>query len=168
MECCGRPNRSDVHLSSEEEAKIESETREYFDGVAPKRHSKPQRSEYASQYVDDLSKDDKQESSPELVEFQRLENDSQQKLVVNGSGVSEEFVETDYYKDLNCIDKQHHTTGTGFIKVQNPGNRGYSLEPDSDTSIHASCQCNPATNDWVPDAASAVPFASGKPGRSDN
>lgn len=77
MECCGRPNRSDIHLSSEEEAKIESKTREYFNGVAPKRHSKPQRSEYASQYVDVISNDDKQESNPELVEFQRLENDSQ-------------------------------------------------------------------------------------------
>ena len=77
MECCGRPNRSDAHLSREEEAKIESETREYFDGVTPKRHSKPQRSEYASQYVDVLPKDDKEGSIPELVEFQRLENDSQ-------------------------------------------------------------------------------------------
>lgn len=77
MECCGRPNRSDIHLSSEEEAKIESKTREYFNGVAPKRHSKPQRSDYASQYVDVLSNDEKQEANPELVEFQRLENDSQ-------------------------------------------------------------------------------------------
>ncbi|XP_050369430.1 uncharacterized protein LOC126787611 isoform X2 [Argentina anserina] len=167
MECCGRPNRSDAHLSKEEEAKIESETREYFDGVTPKRHTKPQRSEHASQYVDVLSLDDKQEPIPELAEFRRLENDSQ-KLVVNGSEVSEEFVETDYYEDLNCIDKQHHTTGTGFIKVQNPSDRGYRLEPDSDTSIHASCQGNPATNDWVPEAANAVPFGSGKPGRSDN
>ncbi|XP_004294283.1 PREDICTED: uncharacterized protein LOC101302629 isoform X2 [Fragaria vesca subsp. vesca] len=164
MECCGRPNRSDIHLSREEEAKIESDTREYFDGVTPKRHLKPQRSEYESQYVDVISK---QESIPELAEFQRLEHDSQ-KLVVNGSEVSEEFVETDYYKDLNGIDKQHHTTGTGFIKVKNPSDRGYRLEPDSDTSIHASCQCNPATNDWVPDAANAEPHASGKPGRSDN
>ncbi|KAK9940698.1 hypothetical protein M0R45_017344 [Rubus argutus] len=167
MECCGRPNRSDIHLSSEEEAKIESKTREYFNGVAPKRHSKPQRSDYASQYVDVLSNDEKQEANPELVEFQRLENDSQ-KLIVNGSEVSEEFVETDYYKDLNCIDKQHHTTGTGFIKVHNPSDKGYKLEPDPDTGIHASCQCNPATNDWVPDSANTVPLASAKPSRSDN
>lgn len=34
---------------------------------------------------------------------------SMQKLVCTGSEVTEEFVETDYYKDLNCIDKQHHT-----------------------------------------------------------
>lgn len=33
-----------------------------------------------------------------------------QKLVYNGEGrVSEEFVATEYYEDLNCVDKQHHT-----------------------------------------------------------
>lgn len=32
-----------------------------------------------------------------------------QKLVYKGSEVGEEFVETEYYKDLTAIDKQHHT-----------------------------------------------------------
>ncbi|KAM0996083.1 hypothetical protein ACFX13_006193 [Malus domestica] len=166
MECCGRPNRSDAHLSREEEAEIESKTREYFDGVTPKHHSKPQRSEYSSKYVDDLKNKDE---IPELVEFHRLESDSQ-KIVLNGSEVGEEFVETDYYKDLNETDKQHHTTGTGFIKMPNKSDNRYNLAPDSDTDVHASCQCNPATNDWIPDdsAANTVAFDSGKPRRSDN
>lgn len=33
-----------------------------------------------------------------------------QRLSYNGrSEAAEEFIETEYYKDLNCIDKQHHT-----------------------------------------------------------
>lgn len=77
MECCGRPNRSDVHLTRDEEAKIEEETREYFDGIAPKRHSKPLRSEYSSNYVDALPCDDANKPMPELVEFRRLEDNTQ-------------------------------------------------------------------------------------------
>jgi hypothetical protein len=36
-----------------------------------------------------------------------------QKLVYEGGDMSEEFVETEYYKDLGCVGKQHHTV-TGF------------------------------------------------------
>lgn len=52
---------------------MEAKTREYFDGVAPKRHTKPQRSDYGSQYVDALAGGN-DDSNAELREFQRLEN----------------------------------------------------------------------------------------------
>ncbi|GAV74485.1 hypothetical protein CFOL_v3_17965 [Cephalotus follicularis] len=160
-----RPNRSDIHLSTKEEAKIEEETREYFDGLAPKRHTKPQRSEYSTQYVDSLSIDNSNNNPiPEYVEFQRLEHDSQE-LTYNERKVAEEFVETEYYKDLNSIGNQHHTTGTGFIKMEE--GRGFSLTPDSATDCHHSCKGNPATNDWIPSAADMATFASDKPKRSD-
>ncbi|KAL9256385.1 hypothetical protein AKJ16_DCAP22355 [Drosera capensis] len=144
---CERPNRSDIHLTTDEEEKIAEQTKEYFDGLAPKRHTKPQRSEYESRYVDADQGDTA--PIPELVALQRLENDDHQKLVYSGTEVTEEFVETDYYKDLNCIDKQHHTTGTGFIEVENKG-ECYHIEPDSDTTHHPHTHGNPATNDWVP------------------
>ena len=33
-----------------------------------------------------------------------------QKIISNESSkVTDEFVETEYYQDLNCVDKQHHT-----------------------------------------------------------
>lgn len=35
-----------------------------------------------------------------------------QKLVYGGSKAAEEFNETQYYKDLNGVDKQHHTVRT--------------------------------------------------------
>ncbi|TKY47115.1 hypothetical protein E2542_SST29170 [Spatholobus suberectus] len=167
MACYRRPNRSDVHLSAEEEATIEAKTKEYFDGVAPKRHTKPQRSEYSTQYVDAVSTAH-DSSIPELLQFQRLESDPQEKkLVYDGSRVTEEFVETEYYKDLNSVDKHHHTTGTGFIKVEKSG-KSFHIEPEDDTGCHHSCKCNPATNDWVPASSTEVGFNSDKPNRSDN
>ncbi|KAL5580836.1 hypothetical protein UlMin_013278 [Ulmus minor] len=166
MESCGRPNRSDIHLSREEEGKIEEKTRDYFDEIAPKRHTKPQRSEYSNKYVDSLSTPTN-DSIPEYDEFQRLEHDPQ-KIVYKGSEAREEFVETEYYKDLNCVDKQHHTTGTGFIKVENTSDKCYNLASDSITDFHASSNSNPATNDWIPEAANAVYLASDKPNRSDS
>ncbi|KAK6122121.1 hypothetical protein DH2020_044131 [Rehmannia glutinosa] len=104
-----RSNRSDVHLNGEEAAKVEAATRDYFDGVAPKRHTKPQRSEYSSAYADALSTNDDAVVIPEYVQFQHLQKDDNQKLVYNGGNISEEFTETEYYRDLNGIDKQHHT-----------------------------------------------------------
>ena len=68
-------------MSKEQEAKIEEETREFFDGLAPKRHTKPQRSEHSSKYVDDhivLSNGhDNNGAIPEYVVFQQLEYESQ-------------------------------------------------------------------------------------------
>ncbi|KAK7301817.1 hypothetical protein RJT34_12693 [Clitoria ternatea] len=161
-----RPNRSDIHVSAEEEATIEAKTREYFDGLAPQRHTKPQRSDYSSHYVDINSQNNS--SIPEFLQFQRLENDPREKkLVYDGSRVTEEFVETEYYKDLNSVDKHHHTTGTGFIKVEK-NEKNFHIEPDNDTGCHHSCKCNPATNDWVPTTSTEVGFNSDKPNRSDN
>ncbi|KAK1588914.1 hypothetical protein Q3G72_028553 [Acer saccharum] len=169
MEGAGRPNRSDVHLSKEEEVKIEGETRDYFDKLAPKRHTKPQRSEYSSKYVDALARDDDDNNdfNTEIARFQRLENDTQ-KLVYNGNKVTEEFVETEYYKDLNCVDKQHHTTGTGFIKMEDANCKCFGLALNTNTSCHGSCKGNPATNDWIPSANDMVNSSSEKPNRSDN
>ncbi len=169
MECCRRPNRSDIHLSVEEEAIIEAETKQYFDGMAPKRHTKPQRSEYSSQYVDAFSNNNNSSHSiPEILEFQRLQNDPREKkLLYDGNQVTEEFVETEYYKDLNSVDKYHHTTGTGFINVEKSG-KCFHIEPDNDSGCHHSSKCNPATNDWVPATPTEVGFNSEKPDRSDN
>lgn len=76
-----RPNRSDIHLSAEEEATIEAKTREYFDGVAPQRHTKPQRSDYSAQYVDAFSNAHHSSLTiPELTQFQLLQNDPQEKV----------------------------------------------------------------------------------------
>lgn len=55
------------------------ETRDYFNGIAPKRHTKPQRSDHdSSKYVDELETTQIPCDIPEHVEFQRLETDDPQ------------------------------------------------------------------------------------------
>uniref|UniRef100_A0A0E0GKC1 Maternal effect embryo arrest 59 n=1 Tax=Oryza nivara TaxID=4536 RepID=A0A0E0GKC1_ORYNI len=158
-----RPARSDAHLSPEGEAAMEAEVREYYDEAAPKRHSKPSRSEPSAVYTDALVPDD---SHPELDRFQQLEAHTE-KLVCEGGKAGDEFVETEYYKDLGCVGKQHHTTGTGFIKMDKPSaDASFHLSDDPDASErHASCKGNPATNEWIPSADTVYP-ASDKPNRS--
>ncbi|PKU71943.1 uncharacterized protein LOC110113461 isoform X1 [Dendrobium catenatum] len=160
-----RADRSDSHLPPEEEARREEDAREYFDGIAPKRHTKPSRSEYSTVYSDDLLSSGR-DSIPELDKLRNLEA-NQEKLVCDGSEVEEEYVETEYYKDLNCVDKQHHTTGTGFIKMDKSNRSSFNLTPDSTTSLdHVSGHGNPATNEWIPSADVVLPV-SHKPKRSD-
>ncbi|PIA54444.1 hypothetical protein AQUCO_00900766v1 [Aquilegia coerulea] len=77
-----RPNRSDVHVSLEEERKIEEKTREQFDAIAPKRHTKPQRSDYSSDYSDSQRNFDRDINIPELIKFQHLESDDPQVYLV--------------------------------------------------------------------------------------
>ncbi|KAG6583384.1 hypothetical protein SDJN02_18109 [Cucurbita argyrosperma subsp. argyrosperma] len=150
MENGRKPGRSDGRLSMEEEREMEAKTRDYFNGVAPKRHTKPQRSEFSAHYVDKVNGMD--DYIPELSEFQRLESDPLERLAYDGrnGNIPDEFVETKYYDDLNCVDKQHHTTGTGFIRTENGDCKSFRLEVDSAACCHGSCRGNPATNDWIP------------------
>lgn len=160
-----RPDRSDAHLPPEEEARLAEETREYFDGVAPKRHTKPLRSEYSDHYSDALPASDG-DGIPELDRLRDLEADTE-KLVCEGSEPKEEFVETRYYKELSGIDKHHHTTGTGFIRVEKSNDCSSKLTSDNGTSgCHPSCRGNPATNEWIPSPDMDIP-TSHKPNRSD-
>ena len=50
-----RPSRSDAHLSPVDEAVRVDEVRGYYDGAAPKRHSKPSRSDHSAVYTDALA-----------------------------------------------------------------------------------------------------------------
>jgi hypothetical protein len=68
-----RPNRSDAHLSAEDEATLEAEVRGYYDEAAPKRHTKPSRSEHSAVYADALVPDAGGNTHPELDKFQELE-----------------------------------------------------------------------------------------------
>ncbi|KAK1321266.1 hypothetical protein QJS10_CPA03g01824 [Acorus calamus] len=107
-------------------------------GIVPKRHTKPQRSEYSTVYADALQPSDGAEDPiPELAKFQ----------------------------DLEAADPQ---TGTGFIKFESKITDVPHLVPDSDVfEHHESCKGNPATNEWIPAAETVIPVSS-KPKRSDS
>lgn len=78
MENFDRPSRSDARLSKEEASKIEGETRDYFNGIAPQRHAKPQRSEYSASYNDAQFHGQENDVIPEYIEFQNLQKDDPQ------------------------------------------------------------------------------------------
>ncbi|MED6220423.1 hypothetical protein PIB30_044667 [Stylosanthes scabra] len=87
----------------------------------------------------------------------------------------DEFVETEYYNKLASIDKQHHTTGSGFIKVLTAEGGSQSqihLIAAHETNLRGGYKCNPATNDWVPnihdDQQLHQVFTSSKPNRSES
>lgn len=71
-----RPDRSDQSIPPEEAVRIEAEVRDYFEKVAPKRPSKPPRSEPFDEQSDLIVSSDP-DSIPELDKFRRLESDPQ-------------------------------------------------------------------------------------------
>ncbi|KAK3138613.1 hypothetical protein QOZ80_5AG0371090 [Eleusine coracana subsp. coracana] len=164
-----RPARSDPHLPPEEAARVEAEVRGYFDSVAPRRPAKPPRSD-PSEDVAAAEAGDGDSDLPELRKLQVLAAEPQ-KLVLDGAGDvdgGEEYVETRYYDGLNGIDKQHHTTGTGFIKVERPNGNSLNVATAGYSSAsYVRCMSNPATNDWIPSSETIIP-ASNKPSRSDS
>nr|CAB3465071.1 unnamed protein product [Digitaria exilis] len=110
-----RPARSDAHLSPEEAARVEAEVRGYFDSVAPRRPSKPSRSDPSEDAGAEADAGD--HDLPEVRKLRDLEA-KPQKLVLDGGGdvdSGEEYVETRYYDGLIGIDKQHHTVS--FVAV---------------------------------------------------
>ncbi|CAL5095259.1 unnamed protein product [Urochloa decumbens] len=164
-----RPARSDPHLPPEEAARVEAEVRGYFDSVAPRRPAKPPRSDPSEGAGAESDAGD--HDLPELRKLRDLAA-KPQKLVVDGAGDvdggGEEYVETRYYDGLIGIDKQHHTTGTGFIKVERPNGSAFTMTTNGYSSASfVRCTSNPATNDWIPSAETVIP-ASNKPGRSDS
>ncbi|RLN28017.1 uncharacterized protein C2845_PM05G36180 [Panicum miliaceum] len=164
-----RPARSDPHLPPEKAARVEAEVRGYFDSVAPRRPAKPPRSD-PSEDVAGAEAGAGDHDLPELRKLRDLEA-KPQKLVLDGAGDvdgGEEYVETRYYDGLIGIDKQHHTTGTGFIKVERPNGSAFSVMTNGYSSASSvRCTSNPATNDWIPSAETVIP-ASNKPSRSDS
>ncbi|KAF7809877.1 maternal effect embryo arrest [Senna tora] len=169
-----KPSRSDEVLDAEEQEKIADQIRARFDSLAPKRPVKPSRSEPdpdASLLHHHQSAD---YNIPEHLKFQTLQSQSHAILNEEGSEVVEdEFVETQYYEELTSIDKQHHTTGSGFIRVAREGGEEEVLKlPETQMNGgETKVQCyksNPAMNDWVPNIDEQEVFASSKPNRSES
>nr|DAD41384.1 TPA_asm: hypothetical protein HUJ06_015707 [Nelumbo nucifera] len=156
-----KPSRSDEVLDADEQLRIADQIRAHFHFMAPKRPIKPNRSETADTSATAPFQDSDGGNIPELDKFLSLRSQSLPVSVEEGGAslVQEEFVETQYYKEFNSIDKQHHTTGNGFIRVVGGGGDGYGLQLQrghegisrrETTSMRF--RSNPATNDWIPSA----------------
>lgn len=173
-----KPSRSDEVVDPEQQLRIAHEVRAHFESVAPKRPIKPSRSEPDPDAS--LAHQSNSGPIPELQKLLSLKSDHHQVVLSTGGEWVEqdEFVETQYYKQLESIDKQHHTTGTGFIKatkerVENGESYEFQRLPENgkDTNkmgAFSGYKSNPATNDWTPsvDEISQVECVSTKPSRS--
>ncbi|KAJ9170628.1 hypothetical protein P3X46_018722 [Hevea brasiliensis] len=167
-----KPSRSDEVLDANRQLQIANQIRAQFDSIAPKRPAKPNRSESDTTTPKSAPSDADQISIPELDRLRSLQ--SQSSVIFSGEGAvveQDEFVETHYYKELDSIDKQHHMTGSGFIRVVGEENtNGYNIELPTvhgTGSLVSGCRSNPATNDWTPSPVNDQAFVSFKPNRSE-
>uniref|UniRef100_A0A6N2N161 Uncharacterized protein n=1 Tax=Salix viminalis TaxID=40686 RepID=A0A6N2N161_SALVM len=100
-----KPSRSDDVLDADQQLQITNQTRAQSE------------SDTTPTPTSSLSNVE-QNNIPELDKLRSLQSQSPVLLSVEGANlVQDEFVETQYYTELDSIDKQHHTTGSGFIKV---------------------------------------------------
>ncbi|KAK1276507.1 hypothetical protein QJS04_geneDACA001682 [Acorus gramineus] len=164
-----KPSRSDEVLEADLQQKLSDQIRSHFDSIAPRRPIKPTRSE-----PDDPNLSFDVRDIPEFDKFLSLQSQSNQTIIAGTAvDVQEEFVETEYYKRLNSIDKQHHTTGKGFIAVEevadSPKFQIGEVEGIKVVEKTTVFKSNPATNDWIPSSESAeVAYISSKPNRSES
>ncbi|KAL8245849.1 hypothetical protein R6Q59_007065 [Mikania micrantha] len=171
-----KPSRSDEIIDPDQQLKLSQQVRSHFDSLLPKRPQKPNRSD--PDYVSPESLYDQSGAAiPELIKFQSLISQSQGIVSDDNPPMEEEFVETGYYKELVSIDKEHHTTGNGFIKVatEKHGDDGlYDLRLQIGSYGGYRDQVfksNPATNDWIPSSGDYFDqdeYVSWKPNRSEN
>ncbi|GMY11842.1 Maternal effect embryo arrest 59, putative isoform 1 [Fagus crenata] len=168
-----KPSRSDEVLDADQQLKIANEIRAQFESMAPKRPVKPNRSESDSSTPTPVESIPLDQNIPELDKFRALQSKSHVIVSAEGSTeVQEDYVETQYYNELHSIDKQHHTTGNGFIRVVGEGEGGYDIQLGGHEGVggmaYTGFRSNPATNDWVPKIDEDQGFVSSKPNRSES
>ncbi|KAF5738234.1 hypothetical protein HS088_TW13G01130 [Tripterygium wilfordii] len=148
-----KPSRSDEVLDPDQQLKLANQVRAQFESLAPKRPTKPSRSESdsaPSKTSADLSSLD--HAIPELDKLLSLQNQSLVVFAVEGyDSVQDEFVETRYYQELKSIDQQHHTIGTGFIRMVGDEDKNrFAIQFREVNTRVVATGSNPATNDWIP------------------
>ncbi|XP_021273665.1 uncharacterized protein LOC110408868 [Herrania umbratica] len=169
-----KPSRSDEVLDADQQQKITNQVRAQFDSLAPKRPIKPTRSEPDSATATSNFPPAVDQNIPELDKLRSLQSQSHLKILQGDSVVQDEFVETQYYKEMDSIDKEHHTTGSGFIRVVREGGEGNRYDIQLQNGQGAGnvfnrpiFKSNPATNDWMPNVEEDQVFVSSKPNRSE-
>ncbi|XP_022149507.1 uncharacterized protein LOC111017922 isoform X2 [Momordica charantia] len=106
----GKPSLSDVVLADEDQILITNQIRAQFDSIAPKRPTKPSRSEPDSSPQNPPQEIASQQAIPELNKLLNLQSQSHGLHLGEGDSllVQEEYVETQYYKELDSVEKRHH------------------------------------------------------------
>eukprot|EP00253_Pinus_taeda_P027587 PITA_27587 len=162
-----KPSRSDEVLDAQQQWQIAEQIKSHFESVAPKRRRKPNRSEGSDDHedIEGVEDDPCDDIPPEFQKYQQLKSHSGSLIVCEKvESLPEEFVETDYYEDLNAVERLHHPLeydGGSYFRL------GYQEETGLMERIPV--RSNPATNDWFPapgDEQEMVMAVSSKPIRS--
>ncbi|XVF17595.1 hypothetical protein REPUB_Repub10bG0137100 [Reevesia pubescens] len=107
-----QPSRSDEVLDADQQQQITNQVRAQFDSLAPKRPTKPNRSEpdLATTTTTSNLPPVVNQNIPEFDKLRSLQSQSHVKISVGGDTVvHDEFLETQYYREMDSIDKEHHT-----------------------------------------------------------
>lgn len=167
----GKPSRSEELGTTEEQEEHARKVRAYLEANAPKRVVKPGRSD-----ADDMPGMDHNGNNegaicdpPERMKYLQLLANGVPLETLGTGEVEEDYTESEYYQYMAAIDKEHHTTGTGFIKVDKTplGFHLHVANPQGSRSFRERYRCNPAMNDWEPAHVTSV-AASNKPFRSES
>lgn len=164
----GKPNRSEELASPEEQEEHARKVRAYLEANTPKRIHKPSRSDAD----DDLESNETRASGtfdpPERMKYLQLLATGAPLETLGSGEVNEDYTESEYYNYMAAIGKEHHTTGTGFIKIdKTPAGFHLSIKNPQSRSFRERHRCNPAMNDWDP-APDTSFVASNKPLRSES
>nr|PNR49719.1 hypothetical protein PHYPA_011615 [Physcomitrium patens] len=167
MVTANKPNRSEEIGTPEEQGQRAQEVRAYLDANAPRRPLKPSRSDAADMLAQVESNHTVVSDPPEQKKFLQLLANGVPLEMLGNAEVDEDYTESEYYQYKSAIDKAHHTTGSGFIKIEKtPQGFHLSTNPQSyHTREHH--RCNPAMNDWEP-APNSSESISNKPLRSES
>lgn len=165
----GKPNRSEELGTPEEREEQARKVRAYLEANAPKRKLKPGRSDAEDMLADDVSNvDGGNFDPPERMKYLQLLANGVPLETLGSGEVDEDYTESEYYKYMAAIDKEHHTTGSGFIKIdKTPEGFHLSIKNPQSRSFRERHRCNPAMNEWDP-AHDTSFVASTKPLRSES
>lgn len=128
---------------------------------------KPSRSDAADEDNYEHDKEGSIFDPPERAKYLALLASGAPAFETQGAGMDEdEYTESEYYKYMAAIDKEHHTTGTGFIKIDSKSPQEFRLSVNNPQRSR-SFKCNPAMNDWDPSEHTSI-VVSNKPLRSES
>ncbi|KAI9085749.1 hypothetical protein K1719_032163 [Acacia pycnantha] len=132
-----KPSRSDELLDADEQERIAGQIRQQFDSLAPSDPPNPIGANPTLMLLSITPPPSSLTTSPSFPSFNPFNLSltsvvsSNPQAVISDEppkDVVDEFVETQYYKELSSIDKQHHTTGSGFIRVESVGGDGLNFQ----------------------------------------
>ncbi|KAF7054519.1 hypothetical protein CFC21_062181 [Triticum aestivum] len=163
-----RPSRSDAHLSPVDEAVRVDEVRGYYDGAAPKRHSKP-----PAATTPPCTPTRSPAPAPTAPTPSSTSSRTWKPTPRNWCARAGRRARSSWRRSTTRTSAASASSITRLARASSrwtgPAGASFELSEDPDaTERHASSKGNPATNEWIPSADTVYQEESDKPNRSDS